>query len=37
MSLGGRYEPVSVKDFLVAENLYDPSMESELVRLRPFE
>ncbi|KAJ6072853.1 hypothetical protein N7467_010938 [Penicillium canescens] len=37
MSLGGRCEPVSVKDFLVAENLYDPSMESELVRLRPFE
>ncbi|KAJ5312569.1 hypothetical protein N7508_003399 [Penicillium antarcticum] len=37
LSLGGRYEPVSVKDFLVAENLYDPTMESELVRLGPFE
>jgi ankyrin repeat protein len=31
LSLGGRYEPVSVKDFLIAEKLYDPSMETELV------
>ncbi|KAJ5951372.1 uncharacterized protein N7479_009785 [Penicillium vulpinum] len=37
LSLGGQYEPVSVKDFLVAENLYDSLMESELVTLRPFE
>jgi hypothetical protein len=29
MSLGGQYEPVSVKDFLVAEKLYDTSVESE--------
>ncbi|KAJ5185943.1 hypothetical protein N7491_006187 [Penicillium cf. griseofulvum] len=37
LSLGGQYEPVSVKDFLVAKNLYDSSMESELIILRPFE
>jgi hypothetical protein len=37
MSLRGRYEPMSVKDFLVAENLYNSSMEYELVKLRPFD
>ncbi|KAJ5359951.1 hypothetical protein N7517_009142 [Penicillium concentricum] len=37
LALAGLYEPVSVKEFLVAENLYDPSMEAELIRLGPVE